>query len=233
MALMAMFALTVTALGMTATSASAFVLPDVSIALGGASPLHLNFADDSTTLTALEDTSGNKLEGKGVGVLLLLQAALGALGVFELHFLNVIESKTEEKCKTGGDSAGEVLVTGEWHVVPISTTPLVNGIAFLLIHLVVIECGTKKVDVKGCALAEILAKNSEDVESTKGKINGASGKAELTKYINDAGTGVKCELEEEFGNTKIFRQASEKVNGGTEITLTALEGKMYEFSHLL
>jgi len=232
MALMAMFALTVTALGMTATSASAFVLPDIHIALGGTEPLHLNFGDNSETPTALEDTSGNILKGKGVGVLLLLDAALGALGIFELHFLNV-ERVATETCKTEGDSAGEVLVTGEWHVVPISTTPLVNGIAFLLTHLVVIECGTKKVDVKGCALAEILAKNGEDVESTKGKINGASGKAELTKYINDAGSNANCHLEEEFGNTKIFREASEKVNGGTEITLTALEGKMYEFSNLL
>ena len=49
---------------------AAFALPDISITLGGAYPLHLNFADNGATSTRLESGSGTQLEGRGVSILL-------------------------------------------------------------------------------------------------------------------------------------------------------------------
>jgi hypothetical protein len=218
-ALAAMFALSITALG---TATSALALPDVSILPKETFPLDLHFADDGKTPGTLETSQGALLEGAGVEVLLLLQA-LGALGEFHSLFLGVVKHGTTEKCNTKGDNAGEVLITGEWHLVPISTTPsLVTGIAFLLTNLVLIECPKEKIDVKGCALAKTsLTTNNVDLTSTTGELGtDGKGKGLQREYVNDVSTKVKCILETEIVGTKIVREGAEGVNSGKPIELT-------------
>jgi len=232
-ALMAMFALSVTALGMTASSASALLLPVITIVLGGTQPLDLHLADNSKTPTRLLTTGGSELSGKGFEVLLLLNAASGSLGPGEVLFLNVETLPGKVKCNTIGDVSGEVLLTGEWHVVPIATSPLVNGVAFLLTNLVVITCGTTKVDVRGCSITKITAENGKQLESTGGILKGTNGIAAQREYLNDNAEATKCVLSSEFSNVGKFAEAEEEVNEGNEFTLTAQGSKMYEFSNLL
>src|ERR1700733_4072083 len=83
-------------LGVVAVSASAFTLPDISIALGGTYPLH---SEGSPTVanpkTELNTAGGSVLKGKGVS-LLLLTTELSALGTFSSTFLEV--EREEKKC---------------------------------------------------------------------------------------------------------------------------------------
>jgi hypothetical protein len=219
-ALVAMFSL-----GVTVTSAFA-TLPDISIALGGAYPIHLNFADNKETPTKLETTGGSKLEGKGLLVLLLV-TELSALGTFEALFLNVKEGAKE--CNSVGDKKEEVLTKGTFHIVYPTLSPLTIGIAFL-VEEVTIECAKVKVKVKGCALSSIThpKNSSEDVELITGALEGKNGKNTLTKYDNDEGNSVECKLEANFGTG--FLQAAEIV--GEPIHIVSLESKMFTIQNI-
>jgi len=219
-ALMALFVL-----GIAATSAFA-TLPDVSIALGGAYPLHLNFADNGETATKLESTAGSTLTGKGF-LLLLLAKELSSLGTYNTLFLNVVMGT--KKCNTAGDKAGEVLLPeNEYHVVFPSLSPLTLGIAFL-VKETEITCETLKLKVKGCALANITDPKTATEEATlaTGELTGSKGKNTLTEYDNAEGTAkVKCILETNFGTG--FLQSDEVV--GEAVHLLVLESKMFTIS---
>jgi hypothetical protein len=211
--------------GITVTSASA-TLPDISIALGGAYPIHMNFSDNGTTKTRLETTGTEALKGEGL-LVLLLTTELSALGNFEALFLNVKEGKTS--CNSVGDKAGEVLTKGEFHIVYPSLSPLTLGVAFL-VEEVVIECAKLKIKVKGCALASIThpKNSSEDVELVTSELLGEKGKNTLTKYDNDEGNQVGCKLEANFGTG--FLQAAEVI--GEPIHIVSLESKMFTIQNI-
>jgi hypothetical protein len=209
-------------LGVTATSAFA-TLPDISAL---AYPLHLNFADNGTTVTKLETTAATKLEGKGV-LLLLLVEKLSELGLYLTLFLHVTNGT--ENCNTPGDAAGEVLLgDNEVHLVYPSLSPLTLGAAFLVKEFT-IDCGMVEIKVKGCALAKVTHPTSgtEEVTLTTGELTGANGKNTLTEYDNAAGTGkVKCILLSNFGAG--FLQSDENI--GEAVHLVALEGGMFKIS---
>lgn len=215
-ALVAMFVF-----GITATSA--FALPDISIALGGAYPIHLQFADNGKTVSKLETTAGRKLEGQGL-LLLFLVEALGALGKFEALFLKVVEGKEKTPCNSSGDKEGEVLLKGEFHLVPLTLTPLTTGVLYLFSELEIV-CAKVKVKVKGSVLSTLNAGTGEITE-IGGKLEGSKGKNTLTKFFNDAGTEIEAKLESNFGTG--FLQSDEVV--GEEVKTPALEGKMFEIT---
>ncbi len=230
-ALVAMFAF-----GITATSA--FALPDISIALGGAYPIHLNFADNGLTLSKLNDTAGNQLSGKGL-LLLFLISALSALGTFDALFLHVLQVSKKIECHSAGDKEGEVLVSGEFHVTWLTlakkegeklVTDLTNGILYLFNELEII-CGAVKVKVRGSVLSTLKEPKTETEEVTElcGKLEGnGKGKNTLTEWENDKGEKVKAILEDNFGTG--FVQTAEEV--GEEICPKALEGKMFTVTGL-
>jgi hypothetical protein len=180
-------------LGATATSAFA-TLPVLSAATF---PLHLDFADNGTTPTTLENSAGTKLTGKGL-LLLLLASSQGSLGLYLTLFLNVALGAT--KCNTPGDASGEVLLAnGEYHLVFPSLSPLLLGIAILVAEFE-IKCGLVPIKVRGCVLAKVTdpKTETEEVELATGELNGSAtkGKNELTEFDNEAGTGkVSCRLE--------------------------------------
>lgn len=200
-ALVAMFAL-----GITATSALA-ALPDVSIALGGTYPLHLNFADNGKTATRLNTTAGNKIEGKGVATL-LLWTELSSLGTFTANFLNVKEKTVA--CNTEGDATETVLTKGSAHVVflTLTTDPenkLTLGIAFLP-ELVTVKCGKAVAKVEGCVVGPITdpANGTEDVTLATGTLLGdGKGKQKQTEYYENAGKLTKCILLSNFGTGNV------------------------------
>src|ERR1700691_4748004 len=91
-ALVALFTLGLTA----ATSSFAINLPDVSIALGGSYPLHLEVTNLNVA-TQLATTSAEGLKGTGL-LLLFLTEALTSLGSFETLFTSVLDPTSGEKC---------------------------------------------------------------------------------------------------------------------------------------
>jgi hypothetical protein len=219
MAVFAVFAFAVTA------SSSALVLPDIHVLSGETYPLHLNFSDNKTTHSNLNDTAGNKLEGTGL-LLLFLTFELSSLGSFEALFLKVINKKGAS-CNSEGDPSGEVLIKGSFHIVPLNTSKE-DAILYLFKELT-IECnaGKEKVFVKGSLLSPInfkgVAETSDFTELCGSALGDNKGKNTVTKYLEDAGNSAEAKIEANFGTG--FHQGAEEV---PEICPEALGGKMFQ-----
>lgn len=199
-------------------------LPDISITLGGAYPIHI-IRTLLSTKTALETTSGSKITAEGILELFLIPE-LTSLGKFELLMSRFDFEET--KCESTGDKAGEVLTKGTFHVVL-----LTNGLAKQLGDLlefeeVKIDCGEVKIKVKGSLLSPQQQEGTEATEFNtvlfKLEGNGA-GKQKQTKYLNDTGTESAALLLSNFGSG--FLESNEVLTGPTEITLLTVENKMF------
>jgi hypothetical protein len=218
-ALVALFTLGLAA----ATSSFAVTLPDISIALGGSYPLHLEVTLLNVA-TELATTGAPALRGTGL-LLLFLTEQLTSLGSFEVLFTTVLNPAESVLCSsengTTKDAAGEVLTLGTFHIVLRPGGAL--GILYLVQPLKVV-CGTVTVHVRGSALSSLGGAGTEGSELTslKGTLLGSNGKPELTEYLNDGGTIVGAKLESDFGTG--FLVSDESVG---EVTATALEGKMF------
>ncbi len=74
----------VVACAMGVMAVSAFALPDISLTLGAAYPLHLNYLSNIAN-TTLDTAAGTELQGEGLHVLFLI-GELTALGTFRAIF---------------------------------------------------------------------------------------------------------------------------------------------------
>jgi hypothetical protein len=180
---------------------NAFALPDISVTLtGGTYPVHLN--GSIKVPTALGSSTGVVLNGSGV-TLLLLTTELSALGTFDSTFTNVEDPNNGKKCNNTGQTAGtgNVLVTGEFHLVLYGPAPEQLGILFLLTFLEM-ECGTFTPEVRGDVLGSVQNAGSEGTELTglAGELRGSLGKQTISEYLNAGGTIVKTKLETEAGS---------------------------------
>jgi hypothetical protein len=212
------------ALGAMAASASAFTLPDVSIALGGTYPIHSE-GSLPTAATELSTNAGSRLTGTGVS-LLLLTLELSALGSFSSTFLAV--KRTTEECHSVGDQQGVVLVAGEFHIVlgPGGTKKLLY-ILFLVTRFIIICESGLELEVQGSTLGTFALNGeveTEEYEVSRGKLEGKKGIQALSEYFNDGGTIVKAVLLSEIGGAG-FVPSAQNVAG--ELILTTLNGKMY------
>ncbi len=210
------------ALGVMAASASAFTLPDISIALGGTYPIH---SEGSLPGAKTELGAANGVVLKGVGVsLLTLTNELSALGPFSSTFLNVEKAGTI--CNSEGDAAGVVLVSGGFHIVLGPGGTKKSLFILFLVATFVVHCGALEVEIRGDVLGTYnLAGESEAEEYTTvlGTLEGTKGKQKFTEYFNDGGTIVKAKLESEAGAG--FTESDQNVEG--DLVSTTLEGKMY------
>jgi hypothetical protein len=211
------------ALGIMATSAlAALSLPDISVTLtGGVYPVHAQGSSKATAKTALETSGGGVLTGEGV-TLLLLTTELSALGTFTSDFTKVVQEA--KPCHTLGDAEGVVLLGGEFHLVPISLSPLNIGILFLVTEFE-IECPTGvNVLVRGNVLGSVEGIGSEGTELTgfSGVLLGEKGKQKISEYYNDGGTKIKTKLESEVGSG--FTASSQQV--GEPVGLQVLGSQM-------
>jgi hypothetical protein len=212
------------ALGLMATSAlAALSLPDISVTLtGGVYPVHAQGKTVATATTLLETAGAGVLNGTGV-TLLLLTTELSGLGTFTSDFTKV-ENPEKIKCHSIGDAEGVVLVNGEFHLVPISLSPLNIGILFLVSELEV-ECPAGiNVLIRGNILASVEGIGSEGTELTgfSGALLGEKGKQKISEYYNDGGTKIKAKLESEAGAG--FTASSEQV--GEPVSLQVLGSQM-------
>jgi hypothetical protein len=220
-ALAALFALGIA----TAASSSALTLPDLSIALGGSYPLHLEVTD--LTVKTKVSNPVEALEGEGL-LLLLLGERLTSLGTYEELFTKV-KTAAGVSCASEGDTNGEELEKGTFHIVPIDD----DIILILLLPLPLkVNCGSKSIKIQGSILQAINKLGTEGTEYsglTGAAITGnGSGKPTLTTYLTDSETVATAKLETNFGSG--FKDSAEEISG--EVTATALEGKMFTISPL-
>jgi hypothetical protein len=221
--LLAMFG--VMAFAITGTSSAAKVaLPDVHVLSGESYPLHLNFSDNKPTVTKLSNEAGGKLLGTGL-LLLALFFGLSSLGSFEVLMLKVLEPKTGNSCSTTGDSAGEVLLKGSFHIVPTSPT---GTLAILsLFAPFKITCGTVKDSIEGSTLMSGPEQGTEGSNLTEAcgtSTGNGAGHPTVTEYINDNGTKVKVALTSDIGGLE--GESAVEVTG--EVCAEALGGKMFQ-----
>jgi hypothetical protein len=206
-----------------ATSASALVLPDIHVLSGETYPLHLNFSDNKTTAFNSNDTAGDRLLGSGI-LLLLLTFELSSLGSFGLLFLKVITTHGAS-CNSEGDSSGEMLIKGSFHIVPLNTNK--EDALLYLFKEFTIECGTELVKVRGSFLSRInfrgVAETGDFTELCTSLSGDFKGKNTITKYLEDAGNSVPAILEVNL-KTVWLRAAWEF----PELCPEALAGKMFQ-----
>jgi hypothetical protein len=213
-------------LAMSAASASAFTLPDVSVSLGGTYPLHLQ-GTLTATATNLDTASGSRLEGTGV-TLLLLTKELTSLGEFTSTFTKVHEpGKSAELCHTTGDATGVVLIGGIFHIVLTAASGGQLAVLYLVKETEII-CPKLEIAVKGSVISTLkVGAEKEELTTASGKLSGnAKGEQELTEYVNDGGTISKALLLSNAGQG--FVLSDEIV--AEELKLEALESKMFVIS---
>jgi hypothetical protein len=212
------------------TASSSFAqLPDVSIALGGTYPLHLEVTLLNVR-TELTTTGTSAINGSGL-LLLFLTEQLTSLGSFELLYTSILNPSGAASCisenGTTKDGSGLILTLGTFHIVLVPPHGSL-GLLFLLQPLKVI-CGGITIHLRGSILSLITnATGTEGTEYTgltvelKAK-SGEAGVPEVSEYLNEGGTIVKANLETDFGSE--FISSAEVV--ATSVTATALEGKMF------
>jgi hypothetical protein len=208
------------ALGLMTTSAFA-ALPDLGLLSGEKFPGEAKAS--STAVTALENSGGSVLTGKGVETK-LVWASLSALGVYTSQFKEVV--KGAKKCETTGAGAGKVLIGGEVHLVFTSTAPLTVASLFLVPETT-IECEGLNVKVRGAVLGTYEGLLNTDLTTFTGELKGSAGVQNIAKYLNNGGTVVEASLLSSVeGGT--FKKSSQniaakqefKVEGGKMIIIT-------------
>jgi hypothetical protein len=196
-------ALVVSLLGLvTATTASAFTLPDIATALTGETyPIigegSVKVAEGSESEDYFE-TETSKIPDRETRVKLEV-SELGSGGVGEVELLGIHESgKPTETCNTEGDAAGVVLVKGEFHLVVTSLSPLEIG-TLLTFKKFTVNCkGGLKVKVEGPLIGRVkvpLGGGAGDVASVLLAFHcSGPGIQELSSYYNDEEKLVTGEL---------------------------------------
>jgi hypothetical protein len=192
-------------LGVTATSALAVTLPDVHVALEEAYPITAT-SKAPKAITGLATAGGSVLTGEGVETT-LTWTELSAAGTYVANFTNVV--KGAKKCKTTGDAAGTVLISGGVALVTVSEAPLTVAPLFS-VPKTKIECEGLNVTVEGNVLGTYTGSLNKQITEFTGTLKGEKGKQELTKYLNDAGETKEALLLSEAGAG--FTKSSENVS---------------------
>jgi len=126
------------------------------------------------------------------------------LGPFHIHFTGC-ESSTKIKCKTAGDEAGILLLTGTWHLVFDKRTPELLTAILFSIETAVLTCGVLTLELKGTVLCLELEVTSSKVTHLFHCIQ-EKGVTKVPVYFNDQEKEVKAELLCSFGGA--FKECS-------------------------
>jgi hypothetical protein len=210
-------------LGVAAAQASAVELPNVTLLEGEKFPL---------TVTA-EATTGVQLETAAGGKAVVCTARRNHLEWTEPTPLgSYIVTWTGCKdgalaCKTVGDPAETLLLSGEFHFVPRPGGG--NDIAYLTPAAYMIGCGGKekpeelKIKVEGAFLEAYNGQTGKDITSFDSALKGSKGKQELKKYLNDKGEEVEVGVKVNLG---LGFEAAD-INVEKELEDKASESKMF------
>jgi hypothetical protein len=195
---MALFAVLALAAAFTTTAFAE--LPDVHVGTGGKYPVtgEGSVGTGAKVVGTLETEIGEKLTATKVTAVAKL-AELSSLGAGELKFTGVTE-KNGHLCNTVGQVEGEVLFSGEYHVVYTGLTTLTAGVLILFNELTV-ECNAKKlkIKVKAPALTKLNVTAGKEVSEYKLETACTKGKQEPREFYNDEGKLTVANLLANFG----------------------------------
>ena len=194
-------ALALAAFSSIAASANAATLPSLLLLSG----------TTSATLTATSTTAKTAFAGivslTGTGYTFTLKSnfEMTSLGTALLTFTNTLFGA--KKCKSPGDTTGNVLVEGEWHtVLALGGGPKLFLIWFLVKGTLTVECEGTTILVTGNQLidAETFGLETTLFTAKTGKCGGTSKTTpEFTVYENDAGEMLNASgLKSETGGLK-------------------------------
>jgi hypothetical protein len=194
--------LLVSALGLASASpALALELPDAHVLSGETYPVTGEGKIEGPEAAAIETELGEKLTANSVTVTGEFRE-LSSSGPGTLTYTGLSEPRSKTSCNTAGDVEGVVLISGEYHVVDTSESPLTVA-ALLLFNEVVVLCNSGKLKIKARGPVVIkLEKITSGVDFTEfGAVANCSGKGkqELKEYLNDEGKKVKGVMTLNFG----------------------------------
>lgn len=183
-------------LGITTASASA-VLPKVALLEGEKFPLTVTNEITTTKGIQVETVGGNKFICTARKTTLSWNEP-SPLGTYVLDYTGCKDGALP--CHTFGDPQETMLLTGEFHFVPVPGGG--DAIAYLQPMAYIIFCGAKeevKVKEEGTFLEAYNGEFKKDITTFKGGDKGAKGKPALTKYLNEEGKEVEASLKLNFG----------------------------------
>jgi hypothetical protein len=160
------------------------------------------------------------MTGKGIESTLTQKTNDSSQGAYTVKFTEVQEGAN--KCKTGTEPAGIVVISGEDREVTISEAPLTIGTLFLLPAMTV-ACGTTekpekiKIKAEGAILASFTGELNKDIATASGALKGSKGKQEKTAYLDDAGETINASFKVNFG----LGAEGSNVNVAEVITMTS------------
>jgi hypothetical protein len=211
-ALVALSALVIVALAATATAANAS-LPSILLLEGTAAEVK---AESTTAKTEFHGSV--TIKGEGYKFPLSVTENMVSLGKNTLWFLKV--SLNGVPCNSLGDTAGNVLVPVEWHLV----LALGGGASlFLIVFLVTptldFDCGSILVFLSGSSIvhAEKFKVDTTAFTAETGKCTGTS--PAFKEYDNDKEEMATAKLTAEISEIK--GTACEEVNEGAAFALTS------------
>ena len=190
-------ALALAAFTSIAASANAVSLPTV-LQLAGVKEGTLT-ASSKTAKTAFNGI--RNLTGTGYKFVLTSNFEMTSLGPSTLDFEN--SELSGKKCKANGDTAGTVLVPGEWHtVLALGGGPKLFLIWFLVTPSLTVECEGTNIIVTGNELvnAEPFGVETTTFTARTGKCTTTT--PEFTAYENDTGEMLNAGLKSEVGGLK-------------------------------
>lgn len=214
-------ATTICAIGSAA--ATAIALPSILFLSGETVPVKIEGTTAASDKTQLEGESA-VIEGEGVELKIELTSTVGPLGAYSGWFKNIKAAGTAKKCETAGDSAGNVLVTGEGHLVfdTLGRTLGQAGVAALvLIPESEVLCEGANFKIRGSKLALGSPVNSEILPS--GSFSGSlrcsaqPGRPIDRVYWNEAGGTSVVKLETK-PNGGLFEEACENLETNIQLT---------------
>jgi hypothetical protein len=193
----------------TIAAPAAASLPDLHITLGEAFPVTATAKAPAATV-GFSTAGGAVMTGTGAEVTLTWKE-LSSLGTYLLAIKNYV--KGAKKCKTAGDAAGTLLISGEAHLVFVELSPGLKIAALLLVPKTKIECEGINVTIEGLLLGTYTGALNSELTEFKGGIKGEKGKQELTKYENEKGETVESLFLSEAGTgfTKTALNISEEL----------------------
>jgi len=181
-------------LGVIVASAQA-ALPDLHVNLSQAYPVSAQ-ADATAVNVVIATPGGTVLQGTSFAMA-LTWTALSSAATWTWTLANVV--KGVKKCKTAGDAAGTVLLSGTADMVFVELTPSLKIAPLFLVSKTKIECEGLNVTIEGDVLGTYNGTLNADITEFKGALLGENGKQALTKFENAEGATVEAVLLSEAG----------------------------------
>ena len=182
----------------------------ITMVATAALPTQLSLAGFSNSfLKAESSVAKTKFTGivnlTGTGYQFILYPSGGemeSLGTAELSFTKAMFGT--KNCKANGDTSGNVLLQGEWHMVLASSGggAKLFLILFTIIISFVVECEGTNIVISGGQLVDAEPFGSEVTELTAATGKCSGNTAAFSNYLTDSQTSMAAGLKSEIGGLK-------------------------------